>query len=305
MKKYLLIMAAVVSTSFFTGCETDDEFTAPNYAALEMSPVDIKVELGGSTSYDVNVYTADVVGNDRTFDVVVRNSSTMSSAAYAVPATVTVPGGTNEGTFTVNVDDVDFRPNGESLILGIAREDGGFVGDDFQLNVSWSCDNPLVIDFVFDDYASEATWDVTDAEGDILLSGGGFADGAASATVERCLSDGDYTFTVYDSYGDGLSADGSVTLSFSGEDLVVIPGAFTTEMSVDFTLGENASAGEPYVNVDEDDSEEDSEGEGDDTDGSDSDEGDDSDDSDSDEGDDSDDSDSDEGDDSEGDETAE
>jgi hypothetical protein len=257
MKKFFLIMAAVVSTSFFTGCETDDEFTAPNYAALQMSPVDIKVELGGATSYDVNVYTADVASEDRTFDVVVRNSTTMSSAAYTVPASVTVPGGTNEGTFTVNVDDVDFRPNGESLVLGLARQDGGFVGDDFQLNVSWSCDNPLVIDFVFDGYASETSWNVKDTEGNVILEGGGFSDGTPNATVERCLPDGDYIFTVFDSYGDGLSADGSVTLSFSGEELVQLPGDFGDETTVEFTLESTPAGGD----TDEDDSEgEDSEG---------------------------------------------
>lgn len=251
-------MAAVVSTSFFTGCETDDEFTAPNYAALEMSPVNIKVPLSGSTSYDVHVYTANVVGNDRTFDVKVRSSTTLSEQAYTVPATVTVPGGTNEGVFTVNVEDVNLTPNGAALVLGIASAEDVLVGDDVKLNVSWSCDNPLTVGFVFDGYASETSWNVKDTEGNVLLSGGGFSDGTGTATVERCLPDGEYTFTVFDAYGDGLTypEEGSVSISYAGEELAQIPGDFGDEMSVDFSLGEGASAGDPYVNVEE---EEDSE----------------------------------------------
>ncbi|MDT0689433.1 hypothetical protein RM549_06530 [Salegentibacter sp. F188] len=301
MKKYLLIMAAFVSTSFFVGCETDDEFTAPNYAALEMGPVNTTVPLSGSTTYDVSVYTANIVSNDRIFDIEVRDATTLSEEAYSIPETVTVPGGTNEGVFTVNVDDVNLTPNGAALILGISSAEDVLVGDDFRLNVSWSCDNPLTVDFAFDAYASETSWNVVDNDGTVLLSGGGFADGAEAANVSRCLPDGEYTFTVFDSYGDGMSEAGSVTLSYAGEELVVIPGDFISERSVDFTLGEDAGAGDPYVNEDEDtDDSEGDDSEGDDSEGDDS-EGDDSEGDDS-EGDDSEGDDS-EGDDSEGDDS--
>ncbi|SKB44656.1 hypothetical protein SAMN05660776_1063 [Salegentibacter holothuriorum] len=243
MKKYILLFVATLALSF-AGCDHESDFTSPNYAALQAGPADIKVELGGSTSYELNVYTANIVNEDRVIDIVVRESSSMSPAAYSLPETVVIPGGSNEAAFTVDVQDVNFSPNGESLIIGLAAQENFSTGDDFQLNVSLSCDSPLVIDFVFDGYANETTWNVKDTDGNTILEGGPYAEGAASATVERCLPDGDYTFSIFDAYGDGLTFpnEGSVTLTFAGEELVVIPGDFDEEATEAFTLGGSSSA---------------------------------------------------------------
>ncbi|MBZ9632130.1 hypothetical protein LB465_15210 [Salegentibacter sp. LM13S] len=245
MKKYLLLFIATIAFSF-VGCDHESDFTPPNFAALQEGPADIKIELGGSTSYDLNVYTSNIVNEDRTLDIVVRESSSMSAEAYSVPETVVVPGGSNEAVFTVNVQDVNFSPNGETLILGLAPQENFSTGDDFTLNVSLSCDSPLVIDFVFDGYASETTWNVKDTEGNTILEGGPYVDGAGGTTVERCLPDGDYTFTIFDSYGDGLTFpdQGSVTLTFGGEELLVIPGDFGAETTEAFTLGGSSNTEE-------------------------------------------------------------
>ena len=238
MKKYILLFVATLALSF-AGCDHESDFTPPNYAALQVGPADIKVELGGNTSYDLTVYTANTVSQDRTLDIVARESSSMNPAAYTLPETITIPGGSNEATFTVEVQDVNFSPNGESLIIGLAPQEGLSTGDDFQLNVSLSCDTPLVIDFVFDGYANETTWNVKDTDGNTILEGGPYAEGAASATIERCLPEGDYTFTIFDSYGDGLTFpnEGSVKLTYAGEELVAIPGDFGEETTESFTLG--------------------------------------------------------------------
>lgn len=237
MKKYFFLFIAAISTSLFVGC-SEDELEAPNYASFQKSPSSAQVDFGGSTTYDVAVYTANVVGSDRTFDVVVRDATTLGDEAFNVPATVTIPGGSNEGVLSVGISDVNISPNGEKLILGFGAQDGQLFGGDFTLNVSQFCDPAFVIDFVFDGYASETTWDLADATGTVVLSGGGFSDGTSLASVMRCIPAGEYTFTVYDAYGDGLTypAEGSVTLSYGGQELTVIPGAFGTSASFTFTV---------------------------------------------------------------------
>ena len=62
------------------------------------------------------------------------------------------------------------------------------------------------IEFNFDGYANETTWDIVDSYGVTIATGGGYAFGQATATESiNSVPFGSYTFNLYDSYGDGLS----------------------------------------------------------------------------------------------------
>ncbi len=67
----------------------------------------------------------------------------------------------------------------------------------------------LLVSVDLDSYASEISWDVTDGNGSVLVSGGGygFSDASSTVTGEACASAGCYTFNLYDSYGDGMSGN--------------------------------------------------------------------------------------------------
>lgn len=237
MKKFLILFVTTLSLSFFVGCDYDDLIEEPNYVSFQFDK-SIMVELGGSTTYDVNVYTGNVSGSDRTFDVQVREASSLGGESYTVPATVTIPANSNEAVISVGITDNGISPNGETLVLGLASADGVYVGPDISLNIGLSCDPQFGIHFVFDGYASETTWNVKDAEGNVRLSGGPYTDGTAVGNILRCIPPGDYTFTVNDAFGDGLTFPeiGSVTLKYGGEELVVIPGNFGATTTVSFTL---------------------------------------------------------------------
>lgn len=255
MKKHLGIFLAIISASFLVACDLETDYNPPNYATFETWPEDVEVELGGSTTVDLKVYTANVVGSDRTFEVLVKEATSLSTDAYSVPETVTVPGGSNEGVLTVDISDIEISPVGETLVLTLANEEGLYIGDPVTVNVSQLCPYPeFRINFDFDDYASETSWEIKDSEGNIIFDGGSFSDGTATASVKRCLDAGDYTFTVYDSYEDGL-VDGSVTLTYAGEDLVEIDGDFGAEATVNFTL-DGGSGDTDGGDTDGDDSEE-------------------------------------------------
>lgn len=66
-------------------------------------------------------------------------------------------------------------------------------------------------------YGQDITWELTDDEGEVLYSGGPYpnmADGAVR-TSDFCLADGCYTFTIMDSFGDGIccgNGEGSYTI---------------------------------------------------------------------------------------------
>lgn len=71
-----------------------------------------------------------------------------------------------------------------------------------------------------DRYGSETSWDVKDATNTVVASGGPFTDvnNGEQINTSFCLSSGCYTFTLRDSYGDGMGYPfpGSMTLTGNG-----------------------------------------------------------------------------------------
>ncbi len=60
------------------------------------------------------------------------------------------------------------------------------------------------IEFDFDGYADEVTWNLYNSTGDTLASGGDYLNGQESAFYQINLDSGDYTFELLDAWGDGL-----------------------------------------------------------------------------------------------------
>jgi len=240
MKKQFFLLIMALSLTAFVGCDYDDEFTPPNYVTFErVTTANVGVAVGTTSTHTVTVYTGNITSNDRTFDLVANSSSTLEAAGYELPATVTIPGGTNEGTFTVEVADMNLGLAGKKLVINLAESEDLTAGGSYTINVSRTCAGTgFTIDFEFDGYASETTWILEDAEGNELVTGGGYTDGTATASRTLCLDQGTYTFTVMDAYGDGLTYPnvGSITISYAGEVLEVIDGDFGAETSVEVTF---------------------------------------------------------------------
>jgi len=66
---------------------------------------------------------------------------------------------------------------------------------------------PTTIIINLDQYQNETSWDVKDTNGVVVASGNGYWSQPDYGVVleQRCLPAGDLTFTMYDSYGDGLA----------------------------------------------------------------------------------------------------
>lgn len=222
----------------FVGCDFDDDLEPLSYASFERGPLSVGVDIGGTTTKEVTVYTGNIVSSDRTIDITVGESSTLDAAAYSVPATVTIPANSNEGTFTVEVSDVDIAATGETLVLNLVPSEGLSVGSSLSMNVRTVCPNGTTevgVSFLFDDWASEISWEITDGDGNVVAEGGGYANGTSSFMMPVCLAPGNYTFTVYDDYGDGIPG-GSGTLTANGAQLGSIGGNFGVSDSFDFTI---------------------------------------------------------------------
>jgi len=242
MKKITNILLLFLAVFAFSSCTEETEGTDDlNYVTFESSPLYLGVNIDGTAEHEVKVYTTQVMGSDRTFSIIVNEDATTADpAAYNIPGTVTVPANSNEGTMILGLADVNIGSEGKSVVLDIASEEGWYKGEPATVNISQICPfNEVSIRFVFDGYASETTWELMDSGGTVVASGGPWADGTPDAFTTACLQDGEYSFTIYDVYGDGLSypANGNVTITDSdGTELVYIEGNFGASATQSFTL---------------------------------------------------------------------
>ncbi len=156
MKKTLLLFFTVIMTSVFVGCSSDDDFTPPNYVAFEGKSLSATVEQGGSQTMEVTVYTANQVGNDRTFNINIDGATTLESSVFNVPQTVVVPGGTNEGTFTVELTDDNLANSGGKLVLSFEGQENLYISEPLEINVSKFC--PVNVDDYVGTYEGTDSW---------------------------------------------------------------------------------------------------------------------------------------------------
>ena len=94
-------------------------------------------------------------------------------------------------------------------------------------------DNEVTLFIDYDSYAGETSWDLTDDVGNVVAAGGP----GSGETYEEifCLLDGDYTFNIYDSFGDGLYCwEGYYELTSDGSTLAGGP-----DIGCDYGFGES------------------------------------------------------------------
>ncbi|NVD06843.1 endonuclease I [Vibrio sp. JPW-9-11-11] len=118
--------------------------------------------------------------------------------------------------------------------------------DAFQPNTSAttpptsSCQSHSVtLSLTTDQYAAETRWQLLNSESQSIATGDSYQN-TTRYTESFCLPDGEYTFTIFDSYGDGIccgSGDGSYQLS-TPQQLLASGGEFQSSQSTTFKLGQ-------------------------------------------------------------------
>jgi len=92
-----------------------------------------------------------------------------------------------------------------------------------------------------DNYPEETSWTITDDGGSTVASGGLYSGTPDGSTVieTACLPDGCYTFTISDTFGDGICCSygsGSYALEDAGGTLLASGGSFTNTEATNFCL---------------------------------------------------------------------
>lgn len=241
--KFKILFLAGLLLPFTFSCEddsiaSDNPITGINYVSFE--PNKTVYLAGGETSNtEVKVFVSKASSTDIVLPIIVDVqpissdgdvASTLADTNYSVPASVTIPAGSTEASFIVS--DITADGTGKTIIIGFEPVDGV----DFSTSYTSTTDNitgitsytprtreitlvvneicglnPFRIEIVTDQWGSETSWELYNANDLVnpVASGGPYVDQSAvgeypQAPIDLCLASGDYVFVIYDVYSDGM-----------------------------------------------------------------------------------------------------
>jgi len=222
MKKIAYRLLIVLSIVSFQNCNYDSVIPELDYITFSKATYSTGVDPGGSTTFDVIAYTTNVTSSDRSYTVTVDPTSTAAAGSYTVPASITIPAGSNEGTLTIALTDTNLGIGVNKLFLKFEAGEGYYTAKSTTVNYVQNCTEiTATIAFNnFDQWGSEVRYKIFDSLGTAVLSGSGLGDRAAGTysetrTITLCAGRS-YTFLAYDSFGDSWGPGSSYTLTING-----------------------------------------------------------------------------------------
>jgi hypothetical protein len=166
-----------------------------SYCSSSVTP-EFTVRNAGSATLTSFTYTYNVDG------VGTQSGSWTGSLATSGTVVITLPTASVSGgahVFNVTVD----NPSGTA--------DENSSNNSGSSNFSTTSSGIFVdLSLLTDNYPGETTWVITDSFGAAVFSGGPYASAQTTYTFSGCLPEGCYTFTVLDSFGDGMQFNGVV-----------------------------------------------------------------------------------------------
>lgn len=243
MKKIKFLLLLTVSLFTLNGCDNEDQEPIDIDYVGFVADFAIGVAPTGTKSEEVAIYATKSKNFDRTFNIeVIAASTTATANAYSVPSSVTIPAGSNKGSFSIDTTGENIKASGlDVVVIQIKATDNTLIGEPIILNLQQVCPyTETTLKIIFDDYGDEISWSIEDSSGNILYSAalGTYTEGQATASASFCLAPGNYTFTINDKYGDGLAypENGSATITNGNTKLVEIIGDFGNSSSKQFTI---------------------------------------------------------------------
>jgi len=238
MKKISLLLM-FLSAGLFLSCEEDKDVTVIPHVSFENDRIFGFDPEATTATHEIKVYATKASGSDRVYNLVANAElTTLAPADYTLPATVTIPANTREGSFSITM-----KSSGLGKVLAVDFVDADFADGTFKgdaplmLTAKVVCPtNDVVLELILDRWGSETVWELYEGA-NVIETGGPYTDTGSNAAQPKqefsfCLPDGDYTFVIYDLYGDGMcctAGNGSFLLRNVGTGKVLASGGTFTE----------------------------------------------------------------------------
>ena len=145
----------------------------------------------------------------------------------------------------IELPEINYSPSDtNSINITISDDDNNQNNsNDFYFDQSSSYDTSIVtLNLVTDNYASETSWQLTDSSGYIIAQNGSLSNASTYSTeIEIPTSDECYTFTINDTYGDGICCGygvGSYSITDDSGNTIISGGEFSSVDTSTFRVGE-------------------------------------------------------------------
>ena len=218
MKKLTYILLIALSLFVLNSCSKQVEGTdALNYVTFaQPSSYDFSVMPDTTMKYNINLYTTQITGSDRTIDITVDTFYTGDTltppdkSSYIVPKAVKVPANSNKGVLTLSLLDKNISVKGNTLVIGIAKKAGLYTGHPIQINIQEFCPMDNFPDGLVGKWTgTDAFYSANDVEivvkaGDTLTVSGLSVGFMTKWWGENIVSGGSFSMIV--------NADGTVTI---------------------------------------------------------------------------------------------
>jgi hypothetical protein len=147
---------------------------------------------------------------------------------------------------SIELPSINYSPSDtNSVNISVSDDDNNENNSDvFYFDQSSSYDTSIItLNLVTDNYGSETTWQLTDSSGYVVAQDGPLSNNNTySIEIEIPSSEECYTFTINDSYGDGICCaygTGSYSISDDSSNVIVSGGEFSSVDSTTFRVGES------------------------------------------------------------------
>jgi hypothetical protein len=237
--KIYLITLFIALGFIFNSCDVNTE----EYKSV--SPVDSFVSTSASVivdsdnvTFEVIVAASEAYTADRSVPIEISDASTGSGLDYNFSGNVDIPAGQMTGSTTIkfNFDPIPSDIQKE-LVLRLVS-----TSEEITISYTKICvSNDVELTINFDNFPTETSWDIRDSSNVVVeTSGGTYPGGTTMFNDTFTLPDGDYTFTINDSFGDGICCawgTGSYKLELPAcTEVFGEGGSFASSESVTFSL---------------------------------------------------------------------
>ena len=209
-------------------------------------------------SWSVMVVTHEfghLFGSQHTHACVWNGNSTAIDGCYATEGGCGDPGNPSGGGTVMSY--CHLTSVGINLNLGFGTQPGNLIRNRVTAaNCLSACDgdggggdgggptcaeNEATLTILTDNYPGETTWNIKDANGNTLYSGGPYTSTNSIYTIDICEPDGCFDFTINDSYGDGICCgygQGYYNITDADGTELIAGGEFTSVEIKNFCLGD-------------------------------------------------------------------
>lgn len=197
----IYLFALLVIGLVFYSCDTNtEEFkTASPVDSFETTSGSIIVN-PQSTTFEVVITSSEAHTADRSIPIEIGSASTGNPLEYSFGGYVDIKAGELKGSTMIGFELANI-PSGvtRNLVLRLTE-----TSEEITISYTKIClSNDVELTLILDDFPEETTWAITDSSNSVVESGGPYP-GESSFNETYTLSDGDYTFTISDTFGDGI-----------------------------------------------------------------------------------------------------